>query len=231
MAIVTIDDTNLSNIAKAIRDKNGSTDTYKPNEMANAISNIESGSGGGSEEIEALIKRTITSYSNDTITSIGAYAFHSCTKLTNVNLPKVTTIGANSFNGCSGLTSINIPLVTSINTQTFYNCDSLTTFVLPSLKTVAAQSIRHCGLLSRVDLGVCTSIAALSFDACTSLKTLIIRTSSVCTLANTSALSGTKIASGTGYIYVPDTLVEKYKSATNWSTYATQIKPLSELVV
>lgn len=43
MAIVTIDDTHLTNIAKAIRDKSGTTDTYKPSEMANAISDIETG--------------------------------------------------------------------------------------------------------------------------------------------------------------------------------------------
>lgn len=30
-------------------------------------------------------------------------------------------------------------------------------------------------------------------------------------------------------VYVPDTLVDEYKSATNWSTVADQIKPLSEL--
>lgn len=40
MSIVTVEDTNLTNIADAIRGKNGTSDTYKPNEMANAISNI-----------------------------------------------------------------------------------------------------------------------------------------------------------------------------------------------
>lgn len=38
-----IDTQNLINIADAIREKNGSSDTYKPNEMATAISNIPSG--------------------------------------------------------------------------------------------------------------------------------------------------------------------------------------------
>ena len=31
------------------------------------------------------------------------------------------------------------------------------------------------------------------------------------------------------YFYVPDDLVEDYKAATNWSVYADQIKPISEL--
>lgn len=44
MANVVVNDTYLSDIADAIRAKNGSSDTYKPSEMADAISAI---SGGG----------------------------------------------------------------------------------------------------------------------------------------------------------------------------------------
>ena len=43
MSIVTIDDSCFTNIANAIRGKNGETTTYKPNEMAAAISAISSG--------------------------------------------------------------------------------------------------------------------------------------------------------------------------------------------
>ena len=45
MSIVTIDDSYFTDIANAIRGKNGSTDTYKPNEMAAAISALSSGGG------------------------------------------------------------------------------------------------------------------------------------------------------------------------------------------
>lgn len=41
MANVIINDTNLTNIANAIREKNGGTTTYKPSEMASAILAIE----------------------------------------------------------------------------------------------------------------------------------------------------------------------------------------------
>ena len=43
MSLVTIDDSYFTDIANAIRGKNGSTDTYKPNEMAAAISALSSG--------------------------------------------------------------------------------------------------------------------------------------------------------------------------------------------
>jgi hypothetical protein len=47
MANVIINDTHLTDIANAIRAKGGTTATYLPSEMADAITAIESGSGGG----------------------------------------------------------------------------------------------------------------------------------------------------------------------------------------
>lgn len=51
MAKVLVNESSLTGIADAIRSKNGSTDTYKPSEMAAAITAI---SGGGEPIIEAL---------------------------------------------------------------------------------------------------------------------------------------------------------------------------------
>ena len=48
-------------------------------------------------------------------------------------------------------------------------------------------------------------------------------------MADANTFVGSGIASGTGYIYVPDDLVDQYKVATNWATYASQIKGLSEI--
>lgn len=46
MSIVTIDDSYFTDIANAIRGKNGETTVYKPNEMAAAISALSSGGSG-----------------------------------------------------------------------------------------------------------------------------------------------------------------------------------------
>lgn len=46
MANVLVNDASLSAIADAIRGKNGSSDTYTPGEMASAITEIPTGSGG-----------------------------------------------------------------------------------------------------------------------------------------------------------------------------------------
>mgnify|MGYP003291661894 CR=1 FL=1 len=50
---IAIDNSHLTDIANAIRSKNGSTDTYKPREMAEAIATIPTGGEGFS----VLIRR------------------------------------------------------------------------------------------------------------------------------------------------------------------------------
>lgn len=62
MANVIINDTNLTNIANAIRGKNGTTTTYKPSEMAAAITAISGGGGGSDVPAEALVLSGDCSY-------------------------------------------------------------------------------------------------------------------------------------------------------------------------
>lgn len=54
MANVLVEETSLSNIASAIREKNGGSATYKPGEMAAAISNLPTG-GSSSDNVELKI--------------------------------------------------------------------------------------------------------------------------------------------------------------------------------
>ena len=58
MANVIINDENLTNIATAIREKNGETTTYKPSEMAAAIQAIAAGGGGEFNFVEAALTST-----------------------------------------------------------------------------------------------------------------------------------------------------------------------------
>ena len=63
----------------------------------------------------------------DTVTSIGNYAFSSCSNLTSITIPSsVTSIGENAFWYCNSLTSITIPSsVTSIGKAAFNSCCAL----------------------------------------------------------------------------------------------------------
>ena len=132
MSIVTIDDSNLTAIGNAIRAKNGTTTTYKPSEMAAAISAIET----GEDFLPQKITNTLTSYSNNDITAIGNYGLYGCPSLTSVSLPNVTTIGDRGFCRCTGLTSLNLPNLTTIEPYGFAECEGLTSVSLPSVTMI-----------------------------------------------------------------------------------------------
>lgn len=97
-------------------------------------------------------------------------------------------------------------VITSVGQYAFYACKALSLVDFPSVATVAADAFNGCG----------------------TLKALSLRSETLCPLANVSALNGTPIKSGTGYIYVPRALVDSYKGATNWSTYANQVVALED---
>ena len=140
-------------------------------------------------------------------TNVGSYAFQDCTALSNVNLPECVFVSMYAFADCEKLQNVNIPKCTRINSNTFESCKFLKKIELNLVETISYEAFWNCNLLECVK---------------------ILNTITVCALANKNALSGTKIESGNGYIYVPDNLIEQYKTATNWSVYANQIKPLSE---
>jgi len=62
---------------------------------------------------------------------------------------------------------------------------------------------------------------------------LILRNESTIVTLSSSEVFDTSdgIGAGIGYIYVPAALIEEYKSATNWSTYATQFRALEDYTV
>lgn len=248
------------------------------------------GSGGGSSGsggMDALINRTITETSSDTVTSIGQYAFADCSTLASVDFPEVTKVGGHAFESCSALavakipkateveyyafrycvllasvdfpelkevetstfescyalTSVNIPKATKIGNDAFDTCRELPSVKLPAAISVGKSAFVNCTQLASADFPLVTSINAYAFQFCKLLKALILRGGTVATLSNTNALQGCCHILGTvdatynpdglkdGYIYVPRALVDTYKAATNWSTYADQFRALEDYTV
>ena len=112
----------------------------------------------------------------DSVTSIGANAFHGCTSLATVEIPdSVTSIGISAFRDCSSLVTVAIPdSVTTIGQQTFYDCTRLTTVGIPSSVTsIGDHTFYACTSLATVALpDSVTSIGAGAFNGCTSLASV-----------------------------------------------------------
>jgi hypothetical protein len=92
----------------------------------------------------------------NSVTSIGSFAFDTCTSLTGVTIPNsATSIGDGAFYQCSSLTSVTIgDSVTSIGDDAFYNCTSLNNVTIP-------DSVTNIGRYAFFD---CTSLTAITVD-------------------------------------------------------------------
>ena len=109
---------------------------------------------------------------------------------------------------------------------------SITEIADNHITSIGTLAFHSCSNLTTVDFPLVTSIGSNAFYNCSKLATLILRdTEEVCTLNGTNAFNSTKIASGTGYIYVPAALIDSYKAASNWSTYAAQFRALEDYTV
>lgn len=196
----------------------------------------------------------LTSIDLPLATTIGESAFYKCTNLANVNLPLVTELDLGAFEYCYALKSIDMPSLTTLRgVAVFYYCDGLENVNLPNLESVYINAFGYCKKLKSVKFPKATSVCEVafsnctslevadfslspeikiqSFEKCTALKALVLRGDSVAQLSATGAFANSSIKNGTGCIYVPEALYASYCSATNWSTYKSQIRILEIFTV
>ena len=172
-----------------------------------------------------IVEKTISNYFDNEIEIIGGRAFQNCSALTTINLPAATLIGSYAFQSCSALTTASLPAVTNIGLDAFNYCRALTTISMPVATSIGNYAFQGCSALTTVSLPAVTYIGRYAFQICSALTVVCLGNSSVAEMANSNAFSGASQA----IFYVPDSLVEAYKSATNWSYYASRIKGESEL--
>ena len=159
----------------------------------------------------ALNKSLVNVTLPNNLEAIESYGFYNCGNLALNSLPdSLVSIGTNAFYGNYALAIKKLPPgVTALYNYTFYYCKAITELTIE---------------------GNITLINNYVFSYCQNLRKLIMpNITSVPELRYANSFTNTPIASKTGYIYVPDSLVEEMKSATNWSTHASQIKGMSEL--
>lgn len=213
----------LTDVAAVIKAKKGDSTPIPAANFDTEITNLPS---GDDSILISLIDRTATSFEiPEGTTSIGDSVFRSCRSLTSVTIPdSVTSIGSSVFDTCTGLTSITIPnSVTIINNYAFAYCTGLTRITIPdSVTSIGGGAFSGCtGLTSITIPDSVTSIESMTFYNCTNLTEIDFSTrTTVPTLTSTNAFNKT---SANLVIKVPSTLVDEWKAATNWSTYADKI--------
>jgi hypothetical protein len=154
----------------------------------------------------------------------GAYAAH---KL--IFRKALKSIGNLAFQNCYALSAVyGIGNVTSMGNNAFQNCRNLCND-LPALKitSVPASCFSGCYSLSRLRFtGAITNIAAGAFTNCYGIMLYdFTGCTAVPTLANTNAFTG---INANCKIQVPASLVDEWKAATNWATYADYIVGIAQ---
>ena len=191
-------------ICNKIRDKTNSNELINHQDIPNRIDEIfDNGIKEEYNELLVLIEGTNNTavINNDKIENFNI-SFKGCATLTTVNLPKCTSIGDYAFVNCIGLTTVNLPECTTIGRSAFGSNINLT-----------------------INLPKCTFIRNEAFYGGNNL-TIILANDQVAILENYNVF---RFFTSPCYIYVPDNLVDLYKTAENWSAYADNIKPISEL--
>lgn len=141
----------------------------------------------------------------------------------------VETIYDNAFRAYSGgTTSLNFASVTNIKSDAF-NGSKIQKITLSKECSLSNYSFAN----SSLEVLVANGIKAIPYECFTNsrLTSLVLNFDYIANLSYVASLKNTPIANGTGYIYVPDNLVDSYKTAANWSTYAAQIKGISEMPI
>lgn len=164
----------------------------------------------------------------ETVTRISsANCFYNCNLKSFSAAGKFTYIGAATFDNNKNLKTCLIPnaIITSIEAGLVRNCSSLELFVIPETVTsIGGAAFYNCSSLKQLIIPL--SVASISYDVfvgCVSMQWFKCFPTTPPTLTNSTPFNDTNNCP----IYVPDSSVDAYKTATNWVTYASRIKAIS----
>lgn len=158
--------------------------------------------------------------------------FYKCSNLEYVDTSLVTAMapvgGMGVFAGCTKLKTVDLSSLkdtgTGIWSGSNFSGSAITSLNLPSIENVGDSGVRAANNIAYCVLGEnITSIGNDAFFNCSKLEVFVCKAITPPTLG-TNAFGNTNNCP----IYVPDASVEAYKTATNWSDYASRIKPISE---
>ena len=85
-----------------------------------------------------------------------------------------------------------------------------------------------CDLLHTAYFTQLRKICRHAFDSCYMLENLVLASNNMVILDDINAFKNTKIAKGTGSIYVTDALLNTYLADDKWSVFSNSLKNLSQ---
>lgn len=179
---------------------------------------------GGDSFQESNVKLT---HIGNTLESLGPFSFRGVNADGIVlSMPNLSKCDANAFEGIKGSFKgiDSMGSITSIPYRCFFENGVEYVILHQGITSIDTYAFLRCRNLRYVKgLVNLQSIGERAFDGCTSLTSLPINNPTPPTLSSKVFTSCDSLS-----IYVPDESVEAYKTAENWSAYASKIKPLSE---
>ena len=112
---------------------------------------------------------------------------------------------------------------TNFSNGALYNNRNLTKFKNTFITSAGSNLLYGCTSITSVDLPNLTSAGSNLLYGCIKLQSIYLRSTIMCTLGGSTNLPSTVS------IYVPASLIESYKTASNWSSYASNFKTLESI--
>lgn len=174
------------------------------------------------------VRNKLGDYYYSTTTSIPTYTFVGCYNLKSISFPNCTTVGSSAFAYCynlskGGLSFVSLPKCKSVYVYAFDFCRSIYYADLPVCTYIGSYAFKQADKMSYVNIPKCNVIGSYAFSNCSVLKTISLsQVTSVTTLNNSNAFSSCKSLTS---IYVPMSLVDVFKGATNWTYFSSKIVP------
>ena len=231
MSRVIVTREKLVAVANAIRTKSDTVKALTLDEMPQAIDGIQGGGSGTDDSLNAYFGKTLEDVDCDAAISINPYAFYQNGGIKKVRFANATTVGNNNFQTCENLESVDLPMVTGDCGTNFCNgCKSLVSVNIPSVTELGNYAFQSCSVIKKIDLPSVQSIGNYCLRYTSKLEALILRYEGGVVAKGSGILNGSNIvsSSGTGYIYVPKSLLETYKASSNWASFESRFRAIED---
>lgn len=136
----------------------------------------------------------------------------------------ITKAGKYYLYSCASLESVYLPNLVSSGYYLLASCGALKELCLPNLTAAGDYFLSGCEDLEEIDLPKVTSIGNSFLYGNKTLKSLYLRSTTMCSLGPNSYIPANDMS-----IYVPAALIDSYKTAAYWSSYASKFKTLESI--